>query len=119
MIPYHIGNKNLAGARVVITGTHSVGGGGYTIFNATITSIVGVEIGVVFGIIARLDSVFESGSLKCLVPIFNAFFHGTAPLLGERAIDIEHDFLLRLHESAGKIGIALLVFRLKTPAMDN
>ena len=118
MIPDDIGREDFAAAGVDIARAHGVGNIGDGIFHTAVPHVVGVEVGVVLGIVAGHDGILETGSLEGGVPVLHTLLHDVAPLLGEGTVDVEDNRLLGLNQLASEVGFAILVLRFEPPAVD-
>ena len=111
------GVEDLAAARIDPRGTHSVGDGRWSVAQAGIFDVVGVEFRIVLGVGQRLHGVFEPDLGEELVPLRDALIDRGLPLLGEIRVDVEDDRLDGLDLLAAFPG--LRVRRLQPPAVGQ
>ena len=119
VVPNDVTGKDFARTRVHMAGSHGVGCGCCSVFEATVTHVVRVEVRVVFRIIHSFDGVFETGGLESCIPVFYSLMDGRAPLFGESGIYVEHDGFLRFHQFALEVFVQILFLRFQTPTMDE
>ena len=119
VIPHHLAHQDFSGAGVYVARSGGVGSTGGHVADTVIADIVGVEVGVVGGVVLGDHHVLEAGSFKGLVPVFDTSLDGSPPLLGEGRVYIVHYLLLGLNQLAVVVLLQVFVLGLHAPAVDE
>ena len=119
MIPHHLAHQDFSGAGVYVAWSGGVGSTGGHVADTVIADIVGVEVGVVGGVVLGDHHVLEAGSLEGLVPVFDTSLDGSSPLLGEGRVYIVYYLLLGLNQLAVVVLLQVLVLGFHAPAVDE